>query len=139
MNHLLADIITTMTLMTGYPALDHPVDLAALPQTELAAKICPDNPDRCRMFISAYHMESRTIYYASDVDMDHPIYRSFVAHEVVHALQHQAYGDGMYDNCEKLKLIEAEAYRYQAEYIRSIGVEVRVQDPSRFIICRDDK
>jgi len=80
-----------------YSALS-PVDIADLPPIEqlsapaLAAKVCPDEPERCTTMAALFDTERYRIYLRDSLDPDNPMDNSFIVHELVHVLQYRKHG-----------------------------------------------
>ncbi len=126
-----------------YSALP-PLDIAELPPIEqlsapaLAAKVCPDEPERCTTMAALFDTERYRIYLRDSLDPDNPMDNSFIVHELVHVLQYRKHGPDYFEDCPNRIASERQAYYVQNNYLGEEGVDWREGYLVRFMRCPGD-
>lgn len=126
-----------------YSALP-PIDIAELPPIEqlsapaLAAKVCPDEPERCTTMAALFDTERYRIYLRDSLDPDNPMDNSFIVHELVHVLQYRKHGPEYFEDCPNRIASERQAYYVQNNYLGEEGVDWREGYLVRFMRCPGD-
>lgn len=126
-----------------YSALP-PIDIAELPPIEqlsapaLAAKVCPDEPERCTTMAALFDTERYRIYLRDSLDLDNPMDNSFIVHEMVHVLQYRKHGPEYFEDCPNRIASERQAYYVQNNYLGEEGVDWREGYLVRFMRCPGD-
>ncbi len=92
--------------------------ILALSEDAFAREVCRDDIP-CQNIAAAYDAKRRRVLYRARLDMALHWDRSFVVHEIVHWLQHQARPEGVDDDesCRAYKMAEVEAYTVQNRYL----------------------
>jgi hypothetical protein len=100
------------------PKSDAPAVLA-LPSAEFAREVCRDENIPCANVMAAYDPRRVRVVYRAELDLGRVWERSFVVHELVHWIQHQAQADTDADvSCPAYRAAEREAYTVQNRYLR---------------------
>lgn len=132
---LMQDLLRWAGKLTG---LDPPAalpTLTALPDTELARRVCPDEPRHCRTLIAVYDTERTEILYRNTLDLRDETDQSYLVHELVHYLQHRRDGDALFADCPRVMQAESEAYAAQNRYLAHFKQWRRVGEILRFTHC----
>ena len=118
LSHLVADLFTTIQLLSGYPAVDTQPEIHLLPQAVIAEKVC-HKPCGVR----AYYRPEWGVLLDETLDVESdPYARSILLHELVHHVQaFRGRFDAMPSACARWNAAEAEAYRLQNEYLAYVN------------------
>jgi hypothetical protein len=119
MKELVAALLLWTSQATGYPAPGQApaVELAAA--AELDARFAAGGANAGGREVAALYEPARNVIsLADDLDLATPLGRSYLVHELVHALQFAA---GRQAEVRCVGLLEAEAYRAQAHYLKDQG------------------
>ena len=93
--------------------------LLALEPEAFAREVCQDPNLPCDNVFAAYDPTRVRVLYRKSLDLTKVWERSFVVHELVHWLQHQADPDTRADpSCQTYRAAEREAYTAQNRYLR---------------------
>ncbi len=137
---IIAELLAVAVLYTGYPA----VQLNSLPvvrqlsPSEMVREICPEKPEECLGIVAQYDWQSPQIRLSTALNLNDIQGRSFLLHELVHALQHRyrpIYGS---EECHQNLLGEQEAYRVQNTYLALKGLQERHGVMLRYVRCTVD-
>lgn len=91
----------------------------ALPAAAFAGEVCRDANIPCHNVMAAYDPLRSRVLYRAELDLTKVWDRSFLVHELVHWLQHQAQLDTQADpDCMTYRAAEREAYTVQNRYLR---------------------
>ena len=119
LSDLVAELMASVLLMLGQPALDPPQVVAADP-SYLQERVC-GRP--CRVF--AWYSPEGIIYLDKRLDPERDLAaRSILVHELVHHAQ-QAAKRGPAANCLEWAAREREAYAIQARWLRQHQVRIK--------------
>lgn len=86
---------------------------------ELQKMFC--GPSKCT--VTAIYTDGK-MYFDQDLDINHPIWKSIILHEMVHHIQYAKVGGTV--TCDMWYKKEREAYHMQAAYLRKLGVSDKV-------------
>jgi hypothetical protein len=114
---LVAELLTTVHLLSGYPAVSIQPEIHRLPQAVIAEKVC-HKPCGVR----AYYRPDWGILLDEALNVQTDSFdRSILLHELVHHVQ-AARGrfDGMPGACDRWNAAEREAYTLQNLYLASV-------------------
>ena len=117
----MTDLIAFVSVETGYPPLvSCPyVRVASSAGLGLSTKADDDEP------MAIYRPSDAAILLSSQVDTSHPLGRSYLVHELVHAHQ---FNNGMDALAPCPGWLEHQAYRVQATYLRDRGLGEQALD-----------
>lgn len=132
---LLDDLLRWAVKLSGLPVPPSLPPLTALPQDELARRVCPDEPRHCRTLIAVYDTDRSEILYRDTLDLRDETDQSFIVHELIHHLQHRRDGDALFADCPRVMQAEAEAYAAQNRYLAHFKQWRRVGEILRFTHC----
>ena len=91
----------------------------ALSAAAFSREVCRDPNIPCDNVMAAYDPVRVRVLYRAELDITKVWERSFVVHELVHWLQHQAQPDTQADaDCKTYRAAEREAYTVQNRYLR---------------------
>jgi hypothetical protein len=127
---LMHDLMRWASKLTKLPPTELPT-LTALPEIELARRVCPDEPRHCRTLIAVYDTDRQEVLYRDTLDLRDETDQSYIVHELIHHLQHRRDGDALFANCQQVIQAETEAYAAQNRYLahfkqwRRVGVSAR--------------
>ncbi len=100
------------------PASPLPTVLGLSPDT-FAREVCRDQNIPCDNVLAAYDAREQRVLYRAELDLTKVWERSFLVHELVHWIQHQAQPDvGVEPTCQAYRAAEREAYTAQNRYLR---------------------
>jgi hypothetical protein len=133
---LLQDLMAWAVRLSGLPAPDALPRLTALPERDLAARVCPAQPQHCRSLMAVYDTDRQEVLYRDSLDLRDETDQSFVVHEFVHHLQHQREGDGLFEDCARVVAAETQAYAAQNRYLAYFRQWRRVGEMLRFMHCQ---
>jgi len=119
------------------PGAELPV-FVALADDALSRTVCGAQHGGCRGVVAAYDTDRLRVVYRASLDMRDPTDQSFIVHELVHWLQHQARGASMLSTCEEVLDAEHEAYRVQNLYLTRFKQWQRMGAVLRFTYCTGD-
>ncbi len=137
---LLATLLAVAIRYSALPA----IDVAELPPIgqlsaqALAAKVCPEVPERCTTMAALFDVEGYRIYLRDSLNPGDPMDRGFIVHELVHVLQYKKHGDAYFDNCHNRIASERQAYFVQNNYLGDEGVDWREGYLVRFMRCPEE-
>lgn len=117
MSHILAILLAYAASALGVEPASELPSVEVLPKAELAAELnagANAAADDALEPAALYDPLANRIRISDDLDLESPVGRSYLLHELVHHLQF-AHGQDA-DNC--VGRLEAEAYRVQARYLR---------------------
>ncbi len=93
--------------------------IVALPPDVFAQEVCRDDNIPCDSVLAAYDPKRLRVMYRASLDLSKVWERSFLVHELVHWLQHQAKPESHADaSCPDFKAAEREAYAVQNRFLR---------------------
>lgn len=114
---LLAELFTTIRLLSGYPVPHAYPQIHQLPRTQLEARLCRTG---CR--VKAFYLKEEGVYIDAELDMEHDLLaRSILLHELVHHVQGESGRFGSLPDCYAWYAREREAYQIQNQYLRDAG------------------
>ena len=117
---LLAELFTTIRLLSGYPLPDVYPPVYRLPQAQLETRICAGS---CR--VKAFYLFGEGVFIDEALDVEHDVRaRSILLHELVHHVQGVT---GRFDSlrdCDAWYAREFEAYQIQNQYLHQEGSNV---------------
>ena len=134
---LLQDLLRWAGKLTGLPTPATLPTLTALPERELARRVCPDEPRHCRTLIAVYDTDRTEILYRDTLDLRDETDQSYLVHELVHYLQHRRDGDALFADCPSVMRAESAAYAAQNRYLAHFKQWRRVGEMLRFTHCPD--
>lgn len=134
MNELFALLMAAAVSLSGLPPLEKLPKVTQISSKDLQILAC-GNEDRCRGLAAVYDTETKNIYLNNSLNLLNDTDNSFLVHEYVHALQHQKYGDNMWNTCEDSKQIEEQAYAVQNKYLKSRGQLFKAGAALRWFNC----
>lgn len=119
-HELLAFLVAAAAHFSGYPAIvvDALPGVRYLKEDDLAAQVCPRDPEHCQGIAALFETDSYEILIRNDFDLDNTADNSFLLHELVHVLQWKARGDAIFEDCSTALRTEIEAYRAQNAYLK---------------------
>jgi hypothetical protein len=125
MKELLAALLLWTGQATGYPPLTElpqveRIDAAELQEIFATGGAHAVAEESGQQVAALYEPARHVISIDEELDLASPLGRSYLVHELVHALQF-AHGRQMEVNC--LGMLEAEAYGAQARYLRGEGAK----------------
>lgn len=132
---LMQDLLQWAVKLTGLPAPPALPILTALPEADLARRVCPDEPHHCRTLIAVYDTDRAEVLYRDTLDLRDETDQSFLVHELVHYLQHRRDGDVLFADCPHVMQAESEAYAAQNRYLAHFKQWRRVGEMLRFTHC----
>jgi hypothetical protein len=132
---LMHDLMRWAGKLTGLAPPPTLPTLTALPEQELARRVCPDEPHHCRTLIAVYDTERTEILYRNTLDLRDETDQSYLVHELVHYLQHRRDGDALFADCPRVMQAESEAYAAQNRYLAHFKQWRRVGEILRFTHC----
>lgn len=109
--------------------------LQALSATDLAQRVCPEQPHHCRTLVAVYDTDTQSVLYADTLDLRDETDQSFLVHEFVHYLQHLQHGNSLFADCPAVMAAEAQAYAVQNRYLAHFKQWRRVGEVLRFTHC----
>jgi hypothetical protein len=115
----LAELIAFVSEQTGRPPLQKCPRVSVTSAAALVAAVAPEASAHGAIPHTAYVVASREILHDFDVDLATLLGRSYLVHELVHAHQFE---DGTNLRASCTGWIEGEAYRVQASYLRTHGL-----------------
>jgi hypothetical protein len=134
---LLQDLLRWAGKLTDLPPPATLPALTALPEHELARRVCPEEPRHCRTLIAVYDTDRTEILYRNTLDLRDETDQSYIVHELVHYLQHRRDGDALFSDCPRVMQAETEAYAAQNRYLAHFKQWRRVGEILRFTHCQD--
>ena len=115
MTELLAALLLWASQTTGYPALSEMPRVELASAAELDARFAAGGANAAGQQVAALYEPGRNVILLdATLDLSTPLGRSYLLHELVHALQFAA---GRPAEVHCVGLLEAEAYRTQARYL----------------------
>lgn len=128
MRDLIAALLAWTVEASGLPPPDAPPQLVPLTLEALQARVCPGGG--C-MPAGMYH-GGRVLYMNAALSYEgQPISQSYLVHELVHYLQHEARGAPK--TCNEWRHRERQAYWIQERYLREVH---RIYFPLRHMAAR---
>ena len=117
MQQLVGGLLMWAASLSHYPEPETPPNVLAVPHEQLEGILC--GGQRCHA-VAYYDHESASIFFDESLNLDDSITaKSFVVHEMVHYLQHQAGKmTEMPMPCKERIALEREAYITQQKYLR---------------------
>ena len=117
---LVAELFTTIHLLSGYPVPEHNPEVNFVPLTTMQGMICKDKPCAVR----AFYKPEEGVFVDEKIDVKDDIYsRSVLLHELVHYLQHEEKKCEDLDTpCHRWQAKEVEAYEIQHKYLKKMRV-----------------
>jgi len=115
----LGDLIAFVSEETGRPPLRQCPRVSVTSTAALVAVIASEASFHGAVPRTVYVVASGEILHDFDVDLATPLGRSYLVHELVHALQFES-GTSLRASCTGW--IEGEAYRVQASYLKMHGL-----------------
>lgn len=109
-----------------------------MPTAALQALVCGSRGD-CRGLVASYDTDQRHVLYVDRLDMHDPTDQSFIAHELVHFLQHRLRGDALMACCADVIAAERGACTVQNLYLDRIRQWRRVGEMLRFMHCPESE
>jgi hypothetical protein len=119
----LGKLLVTAALLAGYSAPDHPPNLRVLPGAELSARVCNGACPARGAYIAG-----GGVLLSDGLDMDDPMDRSVLVHELVHYLQDLSGRFADEPACKRWRDREAEAYAVQDKYLERYNLGVGPHD-----------
>lgn len=121
-----------------------PMAVAELPPIEwrtpaqLRAEACPDAPERCEPLVALFDEDGPRILLSSELNLQLASDRSFVVHELVHAIEarRQPVDHG---SCPASLASERRAYRVQNAYLREQGSVQRHGRMLMHAVCTQER
>ncbi|MBB1160577.1 hypothetical protein [Aquariibacter albus] len=135
---ILSQLLLLAAQLSDLPAGDVGVapHVEQLPLAQLHARVCPDRPADCRGMQAHHDPAERRILLADTLDLAHPVGRSFLLHELVHALEAEAGQTPAAEDCEAVLRSERRAYRAQDAFLRDQGQRERFGDRIEMLACQ---
>ncbi|MFK7966713.1 MAG: hypothetical protein AB8C46_22360 [Burkholderiaceae bacterium] len=109
--------------------------LVGLSEKELHRRVCPVAPGQCESLIAAYGIKDRVILYNEALNMNNPVDRSYLLHELVHFLQHREEGPQVTTSCESILRWERHAYAAQSRYLAHSGHTFPIDEMMKLSYC----
>lgn len=113
------DLLDFIMSQTDYPELAFCPSVLVATNDALLSSIHFSNVRHQNQPMAVYLPKKNSILLSEEIDPESPIGRSFIVHELVHALQIQA---GVVGQKPCLGALEAEAYRTQSAYLDREGL-----------------
>ncbi|MBL0719450.1 hypothetical protein JI742_06055 [Piscinibacter sp. Jin2] len=107
-----------------------------LPLRQLHERVCPERPADCAGMLAHHDPARELILLADTLALDTAVGRSFLLHELVHALEDQAGKTPRAEDCEAVLVSERRAYRAQDAYLREAGRPERFGDRMELLACQ---
>lgn len=129
---LVAELLTTIHLLAGYPAAPVQPEIYRVPQAVLAERVC-HKPCGVR----AYYQRDEGVYLDETLDVRSDLFdRSILLHELVHHMQAvSGRFDTMASECDRWNSAEREAYALQNQYLGEVQSTRRVSMPGLVATC----
>jgi hypothetical protein len=113
---LLTALLIWTAQATGYPAVEPAPKVELASAEDLGAIFAAGGADAGGRQVAALYEPARNVISIDEsLDLEGPLGRSYLVHELVHALQFAA---GRQAEVRCVGLLEAEAYRVQALYLK---------------------
>lgn len=134
----LSQLLLLAAQLSGLPAADEGKvpHIEQLPLAQLHASVCPERPADCRGLLGHHDPVARRILLADTLDLARPVGRSFLLHELVHALEAEAGQTPEAGDCEAVLRSERRAYRAQDAFLREAGQSERFGDRLEMMACQ---
>lgn len=136
LSSLVADLLTTIHLLSGHPAVGTQPEIHLLPQAVIAEKVC-HKPCGVR----AYYSPQSGVLLDETLNIESDTFaRSILLHELVHHVQSVK---GRFDNianaCTRWNMAEREAYALQNQYLAAENSGTHVHMSGWVANCDDVK
>ncbi len=119
MKEIVAALLLWAGQATGYPALEQAPQVERASAADLNAVFAAGGASAAGRQVAALYEPARHVISIDEtLDLGSPLGRSYLVHELVHALQFAA---GRPAEVRCFGLLEAEAYRTQARYLKDAG------------------
>jgi hypothetical protein len=134
---VMISLMIAASRLSGLPAIpaEQMSVVKSISQDEIIAMQCPEIPEECSTMVAFYDMEKNTIFLKNTLDLDTTIGQSFLLHEMVHVLQHKAFGKDIFDDCDNTVRSERLAYAVQNKFLINNGLFDRFGDSLAFMTC----
>ena len=115
----LKELIAFVSAETDYAELAVCPRIVSVDSRLLLSSLRFSDPENQNEALAVYLPTENTIRVSTEVDLNSPMGRSFLVHELVHALQFQS---GAASSTPCLGALEEEAYRLQADFLERAGL-----------------
>jgi|UniRef100_UPI0040486C29 hypothetical protein len=134
---VMISLMIAASRLSGLPAIpaEQMSAVKTISQAEIIAMQCPDDPEECSNIVAFYEMKNNTIFLKNTLDLETTIGQSFLLHEMVHVLQHKAFGSDIFDDCDNTVRSERLAYAVQNKFLINNGLFDRFGDSLAFMTC----
>jgi hypothetical protein len=134
---VMVSLMIAASRLSGLPAIptEQMAAVKSISQEEVVSMQCPEDPEECSGMVAFYDMAKNTIFIKNTLDLDTTIGQSFLLHEMVHVLQHKAFGSGIFDDCDNTVRSEKLAYAVQNKFLINNGLFDRFGDSLAYMTC----